>query len=69
MNVIKANYHPASGIYYYITFEAEHEDVGSKNFQAFVRFFMETPTVEFCRIEEPPKGTSMLDCFFFINVH
>lgn len=68
MNVIKANYHPASGIYYYITFEAEHEDVGSKNFQAFVRFFMETPTVEFCRIEEPPKGTSMLDCFF-INVH
>ncbi|KAF7124193.1 hypothetical protein RHSIM_Rhsim12G0199400 [Rhododendron simsii] len=55
VKVIKANYHPASGIYYYITFEAEHKDVGSKNFQAFVRFFLQTPTVEFCRIEEPPK--------------
>ncbi|KAH7857428.1 hypothetical protein Vadar_012586 [Vaccinium darrowii] len=54
-NVIKANYKLGSGLYYYITFVAEDEDLGSTKFQAFVRYFHHKPTVQFCRFERPPK--------------
>ncbi|KAH7857450.1 hypothetical protein Vadar_012869 [Vaccinium darrowii] len=57
VEVIRANFKLGSGIFYYITFVAEDNDVSSaRNFQAFVRYQFEKITVQFCGLEKPPNG-------------